>query len=56
MQYAVYGPVLKADISEGGKRMYMVFEGAGLIVGTHECEEKQLNNENSPADYQSEQD
>lgn len=36
--------------------MYMVFEEAGLIVGTTEWKEKQLNNENSPADYQSEQD
>ena len=29
--------------------MYMTFEEAGLIVGTPEWEEKQLNNENTPA-------
>lgn len=33
--------------------MYMTFEEAGLIVGTPEWEEKQLNNENTPATDQS---
>ena len=34
---------------------YMSFEEAGLIVGTEEWKEKQLNNENSPACREAEQ-
>lgn len=35
--------------------MYMVFEECGLIVGTPEWEERQLNNEKDPAYQEVEQ-